>query len=152
MKTITAGEERCKPAPCSLAQPDAAALRVDQESPTLPGPKMHRIPANLVNYMIHRRGMKKSKPRRKHMPNNLEPKVVFVLDLSEAEIQAIDGHPAVRWASKQILKALEAITGWRMRIPESIVPSSAVGGSLPLPGSPFSCLPCCQTFLLAASC
>ncbi|PYU32762.1 MAG: hypothetical protein DMG28_10530 [Acidobacteria bacterium] len=113
---------------------------------------MHRIPANLVNYMIHRRGMKKSKPRRKHMPNNLEPKVVFVLDLSEAEIQAIDGHPAVRWASKQILKALEAITGWRMRIPESIVPSSAVGGSLPLPGSPFSCLPCCQTFLLAASC
>ena len=138
MKTITAGGERCKPAPCSLAQPDAAALRVDQESPTLPGPKMHRIPANLVNYMIHRRGMKKSKPRRKHMPNNLEPKVVFVLDLSEAEIQAIDGHPAVRWASKQILKALEAITGWRMRIPESIVPS---GGPLQI---------CCGIALISA--
>ena len=84
------------------------------------------------------------------MPDNLEAKVVFLLDRSEEEIQAIDGHPAVRWASKQILKALEAITGWRMRIPESIVPSTAVGGSLPLPGSPFSCLPCCQTFLLAA--
>src|SRR2546425_4233194 len=115
MKTITAGGERCKPAPCSLAQPDAAALRVDQESPTLPGPKMHRIPANLVDYMIHRRGMKKSKPRRKHMPDNLEAKVVFVLDLSEAEIQAIDEHPAVKRASQHIRKALEAITGWRMQ-------------------------------------
>ena len=49
------------------------------------------------------------------MPNNLEAKVVFLLDRSEEEIQAIDGHPAVRSASEQIRKALEAATGWRMR-------------------------------------
>jgi len=48
------------------------------------------------------------------MPDNLEAKVVFVLDLSEAEIQAIDEHPAVKRASQHIRKALEAITGWRM--------------------------------------
>src|SRR6267143_6235635 len=72
-------------------------------------------PPNWWNYMIHRRGMKKSKPRRKRMPNNLEAKVVFLLDRSEEEIQAIDGHPAVRSASEKIRKALEAATGWRMR-------------------------------------
>jgi hypothetical protein len=45
----------------------------------------------------------------------LEAKVVFLLDRSEEEIQAIDGHPVVRSASEQIRKALEAATGWRMR-------------------------------------
>jgi hypothetical protein len=38
--------------------------------------------------------------------------VVFLIQLSEEDVDAIDGHPAVKRASKQIYKALEAITGW----------------------------------------
>ena len=48
------------------------------------------------------------------MPNNSEAKVVFLLDLSELDLQAIDEHPAVERASKHIRNALEAVTGWRM--------------------------------------
>src|SRR2546427_12423742 len=100
MKTITG---RCEPALCSLHSQHAAALRVDRGSqPTLPGPKMHRTRPTCGSYMIHRRGMKKSTPRRQRMPNNLEAEAVFLLDRSEEEIQALDVHPAVRLAREQI--------------------------------------------------
>ena len=53
--------------------------------------------------------------RKKQKPRNSRVKVPDLFGLAEADIQAIDGHPAASSASNQVRKTIEAITGWRIR-------------------------------------